>query len=424
MSLSDSIKKYKSNVISKVMVGVKGFNEKHKSLAPITTFFALLFLAFFSVILQLVIGICSIPGGIRRGNKKMIAAVFIALIVIAFLLIRKYAKRDAIVDTIIPEAEVTDEMGASEVSQDRGQVYESETIFFETKDESEEDTEKEIKEVKSKSEGSVNESAITENKAEETIDESATAKSESADNIESDAKADASDTKTSSQIEGASESVTHSLETNVKETLNSNYDYDTKVTSNGWNTLDVDLESFTADYPETVGWIYFEDGHISYPIMQSSDNKKYKTAGYDGNEAWTGAIFLDYRSASDFSDYNSIIYGHNMKDRTMFGSLRDYRENPVYYNSHEYFQVITKDKAYRYLIFAYMDVPESYELYDYVGKASLGFVKDAEPVRIRSYMDSEVPVNENKRVVTLSTCTSKDKLQFVVLGVLVDEEDR
>ncbi len=198
----------------------------------------------------------------------------------------------------------------------------------------------------------------------------------------------------------------------------------TLTPSASWNTADIDLTQLMDAYPEMVGWVYFEDGHISYPIMQTSDNEKYRNLDYMGDEAPTGAIFLDCRSAADFTDANSIIYGHNMKDGTMFGSLREYRKDPAYYNDHMYFQVITPDKAYRYLIFEYMDVAENYVLYDYVSDAALEFVKDAEPVRIKSYMDSEIPVKEDSKVVTLSTCTRKDDLQFVVLGVLVEEDER
>ncbi|MBE5845533.1 MAG: class B sortase [Butyrivibrio sp.] len=187
-----------------------------------------------------------------------------------------------------------------------------------------------------------------------------------------------------------------------------------------WDTSGIDLPAALADYPEAVGWIYFEDGHISYPIVQGEDNVKYLSIGPDGQTAWEGAIFLDCRSASDFSDPNSIVYGHNMKDDTMFGSLRDYREDPKYYNNHQFFQVLTPGNKARYQIFAYMDVPDNYVLYDYIGANSIEFVKDAEPVRIKSYMDSEIIVNETKKVVTLSTCTAKDERQFVVLGVLVD----
>ncbi len=190
-----------------------------------------------------------------------------------------------------------------------------------------------------------------------------------------------------------------------------------------WDTSGVDIASFLAQFPGMVGWVYFEDGHISYPIMQADDNEKYLSVGPTGEPAWEGAIFLDHRSASDFSDPNSIVYGHNMKDDTMFGSLRDYREDDDYYNDHQYFQIITPEKRMRYQIFEYMDVSEDYVLYDYVGEASAEFVKDAEPVRVKSYMDSEIVVDETKKVVTLSTCTPKDERQFVVLGVLVDEDN-
>ncbi|WP_155829395.1 class B sortase [Butyrivibrio sp. XPD2002] len=184
--------------------------------------------------------------------------------------------------------------------------------------------------------------------------------------------------------------------------------------------MDEYLEKLKNEYHDAVGWLYFEDGSISYPIMQGEDNEKYLTYGYDGNPADTGAIFLDYRSAADFSDSNSIVYGHNMKNRTMFGTLRNFRYDKNYYNDHQYFYIITEDNLYKYEIFAYMDVPNDYVIYDYVGEKSKEFVADAEPVRLKSYMDSEIPVNESKKVVTLSTCTSKDQLRFVVLGVLVD----
>ena len=189
-----------------------------------------------------------------------------------------------------------------------------------------------------------------------------------------------------------------------------------------WNTSGVDLNTVIAQFPETVAWIYFEDGHISYPIMQADDNEKYVHVDENGEDSRTGAIFLDSRSAADFSDSNSIVYGHNMKDRTMFGSLRDYREDPHYYDDHQYFQIITPQQTLRYLIFEYMDVPENDVMYDYVGEAALEFVKDAEPIRRRSYMDSEIIVDETKRVVTLSTCTAKDERQFLVMGVLVDAD--
>ena len=191
--------------------------------------------------------------------------------------------------------------------------------------------------------------------------------------------------------------------------------------SEGLDISESNLNALKEEYPETVAWLYFEDGHISYPIMQGSDNKKYKHLGYTQEEAWEGSIFLDYRSAADFTDANTIVYGHNMKDRTMFGTLRDYRELPEYFNEHQYFWIITPDNKYKYQVFQYMDVAENYVIYDYVGDASKELVEDIEPVRRKTYLDYDITIDEKDKIVTLSTCTDKDSLQFVVLGVLVEE---
>ena len=109
-----------------------------------------------------------------------------------------------------------------------------------------------------------------------------------------------------------------------------------------------------------------------------------------------------------------------MSDRTMFGSLRNYRQDPNYYKNHMYFQIITPEKAYRYKIFAYMDLPSNSEIYDYVGEKSVEFIKQEEMLRRKSYIENNDVVNETKKVVILSTCTTKDDLQFVVCGVSVD----
>ncbi|WP_022760683.1 MULTISPECIES: class B sortase [unclassified Butyrivibrio] len=184
----------------------------------------------------------------------------------------------------------------------------------------------------------------------------------------------------------------------------------------------IDLTAYIKENPDVVGWLVVDGTQISYPIMQAEDNEKYLTSNSDGETSDTGAIFLDSRSKSDFTDSNSIIYGHNMKDRSMFGSLRDYRFEKGFYDDHKYIYVITAEKILKYLIFCYMDVPKDYVIYDYVGAASDEFVADAEPVRLKSYMDSEIPVKSTSKVITLSTCTdSKDTHRFVVCGVLEEE---
>ncbi len=370
---------YKSRVITGFMLKVKRFNEKHRKVAKVVTFLSLFVIMILSVLFGIAGGLCRILGITGKNWKRRLGILLAALLLIVAVLVMglnyRNIKQDKNVGKTqgenteaVENVEVLDTMEPQNVSESNAS---KETMAADSSQTvAEPDEAKAAEEVKSKEESST---------ASESLQEQEMAQEES----------EPSDKPIAPKKD--------------------------------WDTSDVDLESFMEKYPEAVGWIYFEDGHISYPVMQSSDNEKYRWVSYTGEEANTGAIFLDYRSAADFSDSNSIIYGHYMKDRTMFGTLRDYREDPGYYNDHQYFQVITRDSKCRYQIFEYMDVPETYVLYDYVGKAAYEFVKDAEPVRRKSYMDSEIIVNETKKVVTLSTCTDKDELRFVVLGVMVDE---
>ncbi len=328
------------------MLSVKGFNEKHRAIAAVTTFFALLLIVILSALFSVAIFVCSLFGKNASTGKRVAGIVLAGVLLCAAVF-------------------AAQRIAGPETSKSGNGVAEASTA-------------EPAKEVE----------AVADATVQDVVETSAQEKEPSAEQPSNEGTTTATTQKKS------------------------------------WYTADIELDKLMEAYPEMIGWVYFEDGHISYPIMQSEDNEKYSKLDYMGEEAPTGAIFLDYRSAADFTDANSIVYGHNMKDGTMFGSLREYRKDPAYYNDHMYFQIITPQKAYRYLIFEYMDVPETYILYDYVSDAALEFVKDAEHVRIKSYMDSEIPVNKDSKVVTLSTCTKKDDLQFVVLGVLVEESDR
>ena len=350
------------------MLSVKGFNEKHRATAAVTTFFALLLIVILSALFSVAIFVCSLFGN-NTSTGKRVAGIVLAgvLLCTAFFAAQRLVR-------------------------------------FQTTKSGNETAETSTTEPAEAVEASTTEPA-------EAVEANTTEPAQDAEVVADATKQDVAETAAQEKEPSAEQPSNEGTTTATTQ-------------KKSWDTADIELDKLMEAYPEMVGWVYFEDGHISYPIMQAENNEKYSKLDYTGEEAPTGAIFLDYRSASDFADANSIVYGHNMKDGTMFGSLREYRKDPDYYNDHMYFQIITPKKAYRYLIFEYMDVPETYVLYDYVSDAALEFVKDAEPVRIKSYMDSEIPVNKDSKVVTLSTCTKKDDLQFVVLGVLVEESDR
>lgn len=87
----------------------------------------------------------------------------------------------------------------------------------------------------------------------------------------------------------------------------------------------VDIKGLQKKYSDIVGWIFFEDGLISYPVMQADDNDKYLYTTYNGRESKAGSIFMETTHSGDFSDTHTIIYGHNMKNLSMFGRLKHYK---------------------------------------------------------------------------------------------------
>ena len=190
-----------------------------------------------------------------------------------------------------------------------------------------------------------------------------------------------------------------------------------------WDEASVEMEALSEEYPDVIGWIYFENEDISYPIMFSGDNTKYLSTSYNGEKAKAGAIFLDGESTPDFSDPHSLIYGHNMRDLSMFGRLRYYKTDASYYDEHQYFQVFTKDGVYRYQIFAYEEVPDNHDVFWVYGKNPDGMWEMLQDIEAGSYRQTGIEATESDHVITLATCTSKEDRRLIISAVRTDEHD-
>ena len=193
-----------------------------------------------------------------------------------------------------------------------------------------------------------------------------------------------------------------------------------------YEQISVDLEGLQAAYPDVAGWIYFENESISYPVLYSGDNEKYLRTAYTGKTANAGAIFLDGENTRDFSDPHTLIYGHNMKNLSMFGRLRYYRTDKDYYEGHKYFQIFTGGYIYRYEIFAYGQVSADDSIYYVYGadpgndklRALLKELKGMAP------QGSSAEPGVNDHLITLSTCTGDGDVRMIVSAVRVDERRR
>lgn len=182
----------------------------------------------------------------------------------------------------------------------------------------------------------------------------------------------------------------------------------------------VNVAGLKTKYPDVVGWILFENGMISYPVMHSHSNDTYLYTAYNGVESIGGSIFVEAVHNGDFSDTHTLIYGHNMKNGSMFGKLHYYRRSNDYYNNsqtNQYFLIFTENEILRYHIFAYQDITVDSFVYK-------EFFTSAQELGNRlleiSKIKPDVTIPEEGRIITLSTCTAGDENRFVVSGVLVE----
>lgn len=106
----------------------------------------------------------------------------------------------------------------------------------------------------------------------------------------------------------------------------------------------IDFEALRAQNPDTVGWIRIPGTKIDYPIVQSEDNAKYLHTDFDGSDSIYGAIYLDSDSKADFSGWNNPVYGHHMKDGSMFKDVVKFKEED-YFKEHQYFEIYTPERT-------------------------------------------------------------------------------
>lgn len=180
----------------------------------------------------------------------------------------------------------------------------------------------------------------------------------------------------------------------------------------------VSFEELLAQYPDVIGWIYCEGTPIDYPIVKGKDNDYYLKRMYNGSYNGNGSIFMDYRNQSDFTDWNTIIYGHNMDNDAMFGILTEYQKQG-FYDSHPVMYLSTPDKEYRVdLIGGYVTPADDPVTYSFPADQE-GRDKVLDQVYRSSSFLSGVEVLDGEKLITLSTCTYEyDDARYVVVGVL------
>lgn len=180
--------------------------------------------------------------------------------------------------------------------------------------------------------------------------------------------------------------------------------------------ITVDFDALKKVNEDVIGWIYVEALDISYPVVKGKDNDYYLHRTYEGTYNFAGTIFVDYENSSDFNDCNTIVYGHNMKNGSMFGTLSKFVKENAYEKSH-YFWMLTPEKNYKYEIFAAYTTGKTSDTYTLFKGPGEEFEQYAEKMKQNSEITVDnVTVGIKDKIMTLSTCTGNDATRFVVQG--------
>ena len=181
--------------------------------------------------------------------------------------------------------------------------------------------------------------------------------------------------------------------------------------------LAMDLDVLREYNPEVVGWVFIPDTAIDYPMVQGADNDFYLNHTWMKDENNAGAIFMEAENSLDMSDFNTIIYGHNMRNGAMFSDLNKYQSRS-YMVDHPYAYVLTDNGVYRYDLYA------TYK----AGVRSITYAMKIQTEKKRmelinfidnySQVTMDIAPSVNDHILTLSTCSGVGQPnRRVVIGI-------
>lgn len=185
----------------------------------------------------------------------------------------------------------------------------------------------------------------------------------------------------------------------------------------------VDWKALKKVNPDVQGWLYQKGTVINYPVVQGTDNDTYLHTRFDKQWSGGGTLFVDCRLEKDFKGFNSIIYGHHMKDGSMFRSIRGYTKEDGYYDKHKTLELATPHGNYHLVVFSAFITKatdeDTYKMtYDEAEKQA--YIDQAWERSELPITKNSVDVTKNDRLVTLSTCAyDYEEARYIVMCKMV-----
>ena len=188
--------------------------------------------------------------------------------------------------------------------------------------------------------------------------------------------------------------------------------------------INVDFEELLKTNNDTKGWLKVNNTNINYPFVQAKDNSYYLNHTFNKKSNGGGWVFLDYRNNPDFSNINTIIYGHGRKDKTIFGTLGYVlKDGYIEKKDKQFIMVSTLTKNLTYQIFSAYKIPNTsdYIQTDFNSEKEIQTFFDM--LKERSVLNIDIPITSNDKILTLSTCYNND-IKIVVHAKLVKYMER
>ena len=186
--------------------------------------------------------------------------------------------------------------------------------------------------------------------------------------------------------------------------------------------IEVDWEKLKQVNEDIVAWITLPALDLSYPVVQGKDNEYYLHRSVDGEYLFAGSIFMDYFNHPGLENYNTIIYGHNMRDGSMFARLKEYNDTDVY-KACPYFWIYTPDGDHLYKIFSVHTASAKSDTYTVRFKNKETYAAWLVKEKTQSQIETGIELMMEDHVVTLSTCTGDEVNRQVVQGVQVYQSE-
>lgn len=185
---------------------------------------------------------------------------------------------------------------------------------------------------------------------------------------------------------------------------------------------DENKEEYTVDFNklkeqnnETVAWIKVNNTSVEYPVVRATNNSFYLNHSFDKSKNSAGWIFADYKNKFDNTDKNIVIYGHNMRDDSMFGSLKNILNSDWYDNDENTnITLYTENEKSIYKVFSIYKI----ESEDYYIKTEFSddnnFEQFVNTIKKRSIKEFNIDVSKDDNILTLSTCANNNKYRVVL----------